>query len=251
MRHYIVTGTSRGLGAALAHSLLAPQHRLTCITRTADAALQAAADSIGCPLEQHSLDLANPDGLAAEIERLLANIDTQNLQGLYLFNNAGSVAPIKPASHSPAATVISSINLNLLAPILLTSAFLRNFAALAADKQIIQISSGAAHKNIPGWSTYCASKAGLERFTEVAALEQQTAAYPIRLLSFAPGVMDTDMQAEIRASDPDDFPPLAHFIGLKEQQQLLSTEQVAKALIELLADPEPANGDFIDVRHRL
>ena len=68
----------------------------------------------------------------------------------------------------------------------------------AGGGTIVNVSSGAAHRPLEGWSAYCAGKAGLAMVTRSIALE--TAGKGIRIFGFSPGTIDTDMQVTIRAS---------------------------------------------------
>ena len=65
-------------------------------------------------------------------------------------------------------------------------------------KRILNISSGAGRNPYEGWGAYCTTKAGLDHFSRVVAMEQANEQYPVEIVSIAPGIIDTDMQATIR-----------------------------------------------------
>src|SRR5690606_23678481 len=121
-----------------------------------------------------------------------------------LINNAGTVEPIgrSDSLHSPAA-VIAAFALNVTAAVSLTAAFLQHTSSLGGERRILNISSGAGRNAMPGWGVYCATKAALDRYTEVLAAEHPP---DTRVVSLAPGVIDTAMQQTIRDSNSTDFP---------------------------------------------
>ena len=104
----------------------------------------------------------------------------------------------------------------------------------------MSISSGAAVKAHAGWSLYSAGKAAMEHYCRVLAVEQSAQLSPVRVFSVNPGVMDTSMQAEVRASDPGHFPELDRFVGLKRDGLLASPDDVAMQIVDLVQSrPEP------------
>lgn len=108
------------------------------------------------------------------------------------------------------------------------------------------ISSGAGRSPTAGWGVYCATKAALDRYAEVVALEQGAS---LRIASVAPGVVDTGMQAEIRSTDPDRFPAIQRFIDLHAGQQLASPDAVAQRLLRLLESDQFGQNIIDDIRH--
>src|SRR5690606_27487845 len=114
-------------------------------------------------------------------------------------------------------------NLNITSAMLLTAALLRTTQDWQADVRVVNISSGAGRSPTAGWGVYCASKAALDMYTRVARLEAPHA----KLVALAPGVIDTEMQANIRAGNTDDFPDLARFNTMNETGVLRSPQAVA------------------------
>ena len=105
----------------------------------------------------------------------------------------------------------------------------------------MNISSGASSKGYAGWPLYCAAKAGLENFIRSLAAEQIGTVNPMTCLNIEPGVVDTEMQAEIREAGAELFPDVARFIELKKSGKLRSPESVARAIIDIV-DSKPENG---------
>ena len=232
MRLTIVTGASRGLGAALADALLEPGQRLICLARSPLPELEQRAKDQGCALDLLRVDLADPAAAASVLENHLSHIAGGGIVEARLINNAGTAVPVAPAHKLPATAVAESVAVNLAAPIALSAAFLRATGDWSADRKILNISSGAAHTAYPGWSVYCATKAGLDQFSRCLALEQRDLARGARIVSLAPGVIDTDMQTSIRAAAPGDFPAQPRFLALKASGQLVAP---ASAALRILA----------------
>lgn len=101
----------------------------------------------------------------------------------------------------------------------------------AAEKRILHVSSGAARNAYPGWSVYCATKAALDHHARATVLD---AAPGLRICSLAPGVIDTDMQAEIRATSLDRFPIRERFEALKREGQLTGAAECALKLVDFV-----------------
>ncbi len=227
----IVTGHSRGLGAALAEWLLERQIDVLGLGRSAHPTLAARERSPSvAQFTQAALDLADP----AALERWLASGALRQFahgaQCVLLFNNAGTVEPIAPLGAQDANAITRAVTLNVAAPLMLANAVASEQASgHAQDRRIVHISSGAARNAYAGWSIYCATKAALDHHARAVALDAPPA---VRICSVAPGVVDTGMQATIRATSADKFPQRERFEQLKENGQLATPEQAARQLID-------------------
>jgi benzil reductase ((S)-benzoin forming) len=251
MKCFIITGTSRGLGESLVTRLLENDNILYGISRNKNERLETLAlekrgTFVFCPF-----DLLNLDRIENLVKTIIQETDNLDVNGYYLLNNAGVVTPIKTADQCAGGEMIRSFHVNTLAPMILTASFIKMTQQLNVDKRIINISSGAARKPYYGWSSYCSSKAAIDRFTQCVAIEQQSQPYPVKILSFAPGIIDTGMQQEIRTSKKEDFDQLERFKGFKEKGQLLSADFVAGSVIEALFDDETPSGSLMDIRDRM
>ena len=117
-------------------------------------------------------------------------------------------------------------------------------------RKVVNISSGAAVNPYCGWSLYCAAKAGVEAFTACVALEQLQAKYPAMIYAIRPGVIDTEMQQQIRAQDETRFAEIEKFKALKRDGQLATADETAAKIAAIIADSPPTGGIY-DVRtHR-
>ena len=113
--------------------------------------------------------------------------------------------------------------------------------------RVTTISSGASKYPIGSWSAYCVSKAGLDMWTRCLAEEGKD--HNISAISVAPGIVDTNMQVNIRSSKPEDFPLHPHFVDYHDSGQLVNPEEVAKQLLGLVTTHSmEQTGERFDVR---
>jgi len=248
MELLILTGASRGLGRALAAQSLSPQRRVLAISRHPDPGLEADALAAGAPVEQWALDVAHDVGVAARLEHWLHQHAGMGSTIATLINNAGILGPVGPVEQSDSETLAHVLRVNLEAPCVLTAAFLRATAAWPAQRRVLLVSSGAGRRAIGGWAAYCAAKAGLDHFARVTALDESRRSRPARIVSLAPGVIDTDMQTALRAADPAGFPEHANFHALKADGRLASAEAAARSVLAFLARPDFGTHPVADVR---
>lgn len=246
-RVVIITGTSRGLGAALAQQLLAEHTLLIGIARTTNPDLVAKAQALGVRYHAITADLSQAEEVRATQQKLVSLIPT-DAQEYWLINNAGTVDPVALCNNlDDSAAVAAALQLNIGAVISLTASFLQCTATLSADKRLLNISSGAGRRPVAGWAVYGSTKAALDFYTQTVAAE----GHNIRCCSLAPGVIDTAMQAHIRDQKRDDFPGLSRFIDLHQKQQLSSAETTASSIIKYLESPKFGTQVIDDIRHYL
>jgi benzil reductase ((S)-benzoin forming) len=245
---FVLTGASRGMGAAIAEQLLAPDQMLLCISRKRNDALTARAAAAGAHCEQWSLDLAQPLEVAARLQAWIATLDGAAFESAALINNAAALSRLGPIDEDSDADLASALRVGLEAPLLLSAAFLRATRSWAADKRVLNISSGLGRRAMAGSAAYCASKAGMDHLTRAMALDEANRPNGARLVSLAPGVIDTDMQVHLRAGDEAGFPERANFIGLKEKGQLTSATDAAARVLAYLKRDDFGASAVADVR---
>ena len=245
---FVITGASRGLGAALAAQLLDPGHRLLCIARRNPPEFQAEADGRTAPVEQWNVDLAEPAPVAARLAIWLAALDPARVASATLVNNAAALNRVGPIDASEDADIAASLRVGLEAPVLLTAAFLRATRDWRVPRSVLNISSGLGRRAMAGASAYCAVKAGLDHFTRAVALDEANRPHGARIVSLAPGVIDTDMQVQLRSADPAGFPERQTFVGLKQGGQLTSAHDAAARVIAFLRRPDFGANPIADVR---
>ena len=220
MIKFFITGTSSGIGKALAEKALADGHMVTGFSRR---------HTIEHPNYRHtSIDLADLDAYH--------NIGFEcpiSAGKVVLVNNAGTLGHVKAVANLDPDRVDKSYRINIMAPTVLSHLFLDNLADCKAEKVIINISSGAGSYPIKGWSTYCASKAAIDIFSEVMALDHPD----VRTYAISPGIVDTEMQGEIRRLDKSDFPDVERFVEYKKNDELSPVSTVAAKLMKVIENP--------------
>ena len=237
----IVTGSSRGLGAAIAENMLARGIAVLGIAREPNTALAAR---FGVQFTAESIDLSDAGALAdwladGALSDFLAG-DTHAL----LINNAGTVQPIGPLGGHGVAAVAQAVSLNVAAPLMLADAFVAATQA-AGDRRILHVSSGAARKAYAGWAVYCATKAALDHHARAVA---EDATPGLRIASVAPGVINTDMQGELRSTREADFPARGRFEALKREGALLAPGECAGRLVDYLLSDAFGSDAVTDLR---
>jgi benzil reductase ((S)-benzoin forming) len=230
----LLTGASRGMGLAMARQRLAAGHDLLCISRKTNDELAAQAQQAGRQCEQWPQDLARAETVAARLDTWLQSLDAGSFASITLVNNAGVIPRIAPVEGVPAGDLAEALRVGLEAPMLLTGAFLRATAGWSAQRKVLNISSGLGRSAMASQAAYCAAKAGMDHFTRCVALEQAQARNGAKVCSLAPGVIDTDMQVQLRGADAGKFPDVGRFVGLKEKGMLSSTEEAAARVLAYL-----------------
>ncbi len=236
----IVTGASRGIGAATVRWLGRAGAAVTLVARSAE----VLRDVAGRVEEEGGQALVVP-GDVSQVETCRHVVDkTVETFGRLdaLINNAAVLEPIARVAEADVAAWRYAVEVNLLGPFYLTRFALP--ALRAARGRVVNVSTGAAHHPIAAWSAYCASKAGLHLFTQVLALEEPD----IVAVSVHPGVVDTEMQALIRRRGEGQMSPeqVARFRQLKAQGQLVSPQVSGRSIAWLaLHAPASLSGTFV------
>jgi benzil reductase ((S)-benzoin forming) len=224
MNVYIVTGASKGIGFEIAKQLCEEGHFVIGIARTAN-----NLDGV----KFIEADLSETTMLGSLVDEIIATVP-KSTASFTLINNAGTVNPIGLIGTVSAEEMNTAVALNLTAPMILSNAFIMKLKEFEGVKRIINISSGAGRNAYEGWGTYCTTKAGLDHYSRVIALEQENTVYPVDIVSIAPGIIDTGMQETIRGSMEDAFPLVEKFKDYKEKGLLSSAEQTARQLIAFM-----------------
>jgi benzil reductase ((S)-benzoin forming) len=244
----VITGASRGMGLAMAEQLIDAGHALLCISRHAHEGLAARAAKAGVPCEQWSQDLGQAEAAAMRLEAWLRAQDPSGLASVTLINNAGLIPRIAPLGDIAPADLALALRVDLEAPMLLAGAFLRATAGWPAQRKLLNISSGLGRRAMASQAAYCAAKAGMDAFTRCVALEEAPRTNGAKVCSLAPGVIDTDMQVQLRAADPAQFPDIGNFTGMKDKGQLSSPGAAAARVLAYLARPDFGAQAVADVR---
>ncbi len=244
----ILTGASRGLGAAMARELLARGVELLCLSRGRDDALQVSAASAGIALTQWQVDLTEPVPVAERLSEFLQAQGPSGLNRLILINNAAMLETPGVFETQPAEAVQSALRVGLEAPLLLSAAVLRASRAWPLERRILNISSGLGRRPLAGVSTYCAIKAGLDHFSRSLAQEQAGQANPARVCALAPGIIETGMQMQLRGADSSTFAAQTVFEGFHSSGALDSPERAALKVLDCLFSADFGDEPVADVR---
>ena len=239
-RRAVLTGHSRGLGEAIAAELLDRGIAVLALARSGNPAFAAGH---GGRLHEVALDLADAGALAAwlgsgALQAWLAEADEA-----LLINNAGTLQPMGPLTLQDPVAVARAVASNVGAPLALAAAFAA--AAGPQARRVLHVSSGAARKPYAGWSVYCATKAALDHHARAVQLD---AVPGLRICALAPGVIDTGMQAEIRASTPERFPLRDRFAEMQASGGLIAPDECAMHLVDFLLDENFGSEPVADLR---
>ena len=188
----IITGASRGIGEAAAHTFADSGANVVLLARSAGKITRIAAE-IGTNALAIPCDVANWDQVNSAVTQARAHFGSVDV----LINNAGVIEPISRLAASDPAAWGQVIDINLKGVYYGMRAVLPLMQA-ARGGSILTISSGAAHSALEGWSQYCTSKAAVHMLN--MCLHKEEVGNGIRAIGLSPGTVATEMQREIKAS---------------------------------------------------
>lgn len=228
----IVTGVSRGLGKAIVERYLNNGEQVIGIGRS------------------HSFDHPGFQFMQCDLSNLeeVRNMEFEQFETpITLINNAGIIGNVNRLSGNHATDIDRVLTVNVSAVAILMQ---KVYAAVSNknDFTLVNISSGAGRRAIPSWAAYCASKAALNMLTETFFEEEKELGRSPKVLSVAPGVIDTGMQTQIRNADSSQFSGLDNFVRLKDEGELYSPEHAALRL-EVLLTQKTGEDIFHDLRN--
>lgn len=226
----VVTGTSSGIGRAVAECLLERDWRVVGIARR-------EAELHDRNYSHVRLDLAEPEAVEGYFSDTFAReFPAQDYRCVGLVNNAALLEPVAPLPRLALHDLGRAFMVNSVVPIWLMGFFLRHCESTRL--RMVNVSSGAAHNGRAGWAAYCATKAALLMAGQVLREEAEGAAATQRhdaaLLSYEPGVVNTQMQTYIRGTTAEDFPSVQRFVEFYEQGQLSDPARPARDIAEFL-----------------
>jgi benzil reductase ((S)-benzoin forming) len=231
-----VTGASSGIGLALARSVPWPGARVFNVSR------RAAPGTV-----HFAADLADPASWPRVGELFARELKGFAGERALFVHSAGTLEPIGFAGEVDAAAYARQVLLNSASPQVLGDAFLRAARETRARCTLLVISSGAARSVYEGWSAYGAGKAAVDQWVRTAGAEQARRGDRVRVLSVAPGIVETSMQEQIRATAARDFPEVARFQQLHDGGELKTPDTAARQLWALL-ETGFENGAVLDLR---
>lgn len=216
---FIITGANRGLGKAFVDVLIKNEnHFVISISRS-----QSEEQKTFAPAYFYFFKTDLSENTIGKKLYLLNDLITN--EEIYFINNASIIEPITKIEHLNEDAIDRAISVNIKSTIMITNYLLSHFN----DHKLsfVNISSGAANRAISNWSLYCASKAFIKMFFNVAESEYEQHHF----FNIDPGVMDTNMQKGIRETD---FPDASNFKNLYEEGKLKLPKDVALEILKTI-----------------
>jgi short-subunit dehydrogenase len=215
----LITGASRGLGAALALELCERGYEVLMVARSGDE-LQARAAEIRARTQGkvHTLvaDLSTLEGVqlvAAQAQAMMGKVDV-------LINNAGT-GTYKPLTQWSDEETLQCLQLNLVAPVMLSKALLPDWLA-RKQGMVVNVSSDLAQRYLANMAPYVASKAGLLGFA--GSLLREVKSQGIKVTTVMPGIIDTAFNGAKQ--------------GDKQESWSLRPAELARRIVDVMELPE-------------
>ena len=228
----IVTGGSTGIGSEIARQAATDSHEVIVVSRRPG------------PVGHHvPIDLSQPAGwstFGATVADVFLRADQ-----VEIFHCAGTLSPIGFAGETDSDAYRANVLLNSAAPQILGEAVLREAMSRSVAVTLVMITSGAARNPYPGWSAYGAGKAAMDQWVRITGEEQRIRG-GVKVVGIAPGVVDTPMQAEIRATDESRFPSVQRFRDQHSDGALLDPAEVARRIRAVIDQLD--SGAVVDLR---
>jgi benzil reductase ((S)-benzoin forming) len=225
---FLITGTSRGIGEALARKILQKGNIVLGISRNRPDILKSTK------YYHLPFDLTDISRISQIMQKVDEIVDNLSLDFICLVNNASAIEPLKSIEKCSVAEIESHIRIGLTAPIILTSLFIQKFSDDGLRRKIVFISSGAALTALPDISIYCSTKAGLNMFAQCVGLEQKDKENGFEVISIRPGMVDTYMQQATRSKTSDEFASAHYFKQAFEDGWLQKPDLVAEKIYTIL-----------------
>ena len=228
----IVTGTSTGIGEAVARQLLDRGWDVIGIARRPSPISHAKYRHVAFDLAMVSQD---PAPLEAAIA---THVGDGSAHRVGLVNNAAAPEGLMPVANLDSRQLGRVYAVNVVAPLWLMGFAVRTLPA-DATLRIVNVSSGAATTGFPGLAAYGSSKAALRLAGMSLAREWDTAApskvlRDASILSYEPGVVDTDMQRYARSRSPEEFPWVQMFLDFARRGIAVPPERPARDIVAFL-----------------
>jgi benzil reductase ((S)-benzoin forming) len=180
------------------------------------------------------------------MEKVNEIVDNRGFDFVCLVNNASAIEPIGSIEKCSVTEIESHVRIGLIAPMILTSMFIRRFSDDKIRKKVVFISSGAAFTASPQDSIYCSSKAGINMFAQCVGLEQKDKEYGFEMICIGPGIVDTSMQQTARSKSSDEYTMADFFKQAYEDGKLQKPNNVAEKIYTILGN-KYEQGKYVSV----
>ena len=234
----VITGASRGIGAAIA-----------TVAAASGAIVAGCNRSPSSTAATHGLtaDLSEPESWVAFARWYDELVDRIAPARCVVIHNAATLTPIGFAGEIDPEGYRANVLLNSAAPQVLGSSVIATATRTRVPTILVQLSSGAGKSPYAGWSSYCASKAAVDMWVRSVGLEQRERGDLVRTLAIAPGVVATAMQAEIRASEGSAFPDVERFQSMHAEGGLSDPDDVGARIWAYTVSGSWENGAVADL----
>ncbi len=225
LKRILITGASHGLGRALAKKYARNSYKVIAVGRDSFA-LESLRQEFPEFIKPVVADIATQEGRTAIKLTVSAGSGSINII------HCAAVTMPCPSMHLSEENFRNGMEINLMAPILLTIALQSYFSG----SRVLLISTGLAHRALPGLALYCISKAALHMAWKTfrADVPERDAVFGTLL----PGVIDTNMQYVLRTQSPEKLPAVDIFKGFAEQNKLRAPEEVAEFVYSVMHHPD-------------
>ncbi|HVP20897.1 MAG TPA: SDR family NAD(P)-dependent oxidoreductase [Anaerolineaceae bacterium] len=225
---FLITGTSRGIGEAIAKKILENANTVLGVSRNQSSSLKSSN------YHHLSFDLNEISQISRIMEKADEIVGKRSFAFLCLVNNASASEPLGAIEKCPAEEIDSHVKIGLIAPMILTSQFIRRFSDTKTRKKVVFISSGAAFTPFSGDSIYCSAKAGIHMLAQCIGLEQKEKEYGFEVITIGPGMVDTHMQLVARSKTSEEYASADFMRRAFEQGLLQKPDAVAKKILTIL-----------------
>ncbi len=232
-----VTGGSNGIGQGMIEARTDRDARVFNLSRRS-----------GKESTHIEADLASITGWDIAEKLFMEEISKFSGERILFIHSAGTLSPIGFSGEQDSDKYRSNILLNSAAPQILGDSFLRALANFPGLGVVLFIGSGASHTAYAGWSGYCGGKAAADQWVRSVGIELTARGDKSKVLSIAPGIVETDMQSEIRRTEAKDFPEVDMFISLHNQGELKTVAEVSDKIWTVLNANRFKNGETLDLR---
>lgn len=229
--HFIITGTSKGIGEQLAGMLLDLGHQVYGIARGSSERLHSYSN-----YTHRTFDLNDIIGIESLIEGIVNEVNINDSKIFCLINNAAMLEPLKLIDRCTAQEIHHNLQVSLIAPMILTSSFIRCTQRLDIRRKIINITSGSGTYPAPGMSVYCTAKAGINMFTQCIGAEQSNQLEPVEIIAVDPGMVETELQAAARGKNEHEFEMAKYFKQAHESGQVQTTQELGRHLLKIIEE---------------
>lgn len=237
---FIITGTSRGIGEALAANLVEAGHQVLGVARGRSQRLDHENYT------HLAFDLTETARVGEIVEQAQTLAARTDLGMTCLVHNASMLEPVGLLQNCDTEEIRRHLLIGLVTPAALSARFVEAFGNATGRRKVVFISSGAAFRPLPGEATYCTAKAGLHMLAQSLGEEHKGRENEVEVASYGPGMVDTGMQAAIRGKTSEELPIVGLFQQAHAEGRLKDADKVAQRMAAMLWERQE-QGAYVEV----